>query len=61
MTNERAEKLAAEFVASDGYRVEAKPHGLLVTESEGRTSFFVEEENFFRFVEGVAARLNPIR
>jgi len=60
MTTEEAQAIAREFEAASGYSVVAQSHGLLVTESEGRTSFFTEKNNFFRFIESVVARTHPI-
>ena len=60
MTTERAAKIAAEFSTAEGYRVAAQTHGILVSEGRGKTSFFTDEGNFFRYTETLVARVHPI-
>ena len=63
MTFAEAKSIAEGFTDAIGYRVQAQQRGVLVTESQegrGRTSFFVDEHNFYRFIETVVARIHPI-
>jgi len=64
MERAKADAIAAEFASSKGYRVEAKgpAHGahLLITEANGFNTAFVQEDNFWRCMEQVAARACPI-
>ena len=50
MTNKRAVEIAHEFLRADGYRVEAHGQALLITEKSGRTSGFINEENFWKWI-----------
>ncbi len=60
MEQNRVIEIASDFAHSKGYTVEAQGQALLVTEAEGRTSAFVEEKNFWRWIERVAIRQCPI-
>ena len=60
MEKERAQVIAGDFTKAIGYTVKAQGQALLVAEAEGRTSAFIEEKNFWRWIEQVAIRCCPI-
>lgn len=55
-----AQQIERDFSESRGYQVTASAHGVLVTEDEGRTSFFTDQYAFFQFTEQLIDRLHPV-